>query len=100
MRTTQPDRDGTRTIRGSVTAVSGTIKSGTGFTVVRNATGNYTLRFTGLRSVLTLNATIQESGGFIVAGWSGADTATVQVFSPATATADYNWAFEATGLAR
>jgi hypothetical protein len=100
MRSTQPDRDGTRTIRGSVIAVSGTIKTGTGFTVVRNSTGNYTLRFTGLRSVLTLNATVQQSGGFIVAGVTSADTATIQVFTPATATADYDWAFEATGLAR
>jgi hypothetical protein len=100
MRTTQPDRDGTRTIRGAVIAVSGAIKSGTGFTVTRNSTGNYTLRFIGLRSIITLNATVQQSGGFIVAGPTAADTATVQIFTPATALADYDWAFEATGLAR
>jgi hypothetical protein len=100
MRTTQPDRDGTRTIRGTVIAVSGTIKAGTGFAVTRNSTGNYTLRFTGLRSILTLNATIQQSGGFIVASPSNADTATVLIFTPGTTLADYDWAFEATGLAR
>jgi hypothetical protein len=100
MRSTQPDRDSTRTIRGSVVSVSGAVKTGTGFLVVRNSVGNFTLKFTALRSVLTLNATIQQSGGFIVANWTAVDTATVLIFTPGTALADYDFAFEVTGLAR
>lgn len=100
MRSPQADRDGTRTIRGSVIATSGAIKSGTGFTVVRNSAGNFTVRFSGLRAILSINAAIQQSGGFIVANPSSVDTVTITVYNTTTVQADFDWSFEVTGLAR
>ena len=101
MRSTQPDHDGTRTIRGQVRATTGVVTAGTGFMVTRNSVGNFTVRLLGaLRSISVFNATIQQTGGFIVASPSTIDQITVLIFNSATATADFDWSFEVTGLAR
>jgi hypothetical protein len=44
MRTQQQDQDGTRTLYGYVSAAGAPI-SGTGYSVIRNAVGDYTVRF-------------------------------------------------------
>src|SRR4051794_3425324 len=98
MRTTQPDRDGTRTVSGGASGSGG---QGPGYTLTRTGVGTYTLRFTQpTKALLALAPTISQSTGYWAVWVANADgSATIQVTN-GSAGADANVSFIATLLSR
>jgi hypothetical protein len=100
MRSTQADRDGTRTISGTL-AGTGAPVAGTGFSVVRTSAGVYTLRLPSRGMPLSLNVTPMAGANYTATCSPAADgSATVWSWNGAGVQTDAQWSFTATVLAR
>jgi hypothetical protein len=104
MRTQEQEATGYRTTQGTV-ASDGSIAAGTGFTVSKSGTGQYTVRCRGYRAIIGATAALAAGSGVVVptinspASLASAGVP-VNVYTLAGAAIDAAFSFTATGLAR
>jgi hypothetical protein len=97
----QDTQGGVKTVNGGVSA-AGAIGSGTGFTVTKTATGQYTVRFVpAFKALHSVVATVAAGNTANVLLSTAADSFSILTFATSTnAATDTAFQFTATGMAR